>query len=104
VKLWDVASGKEKFTLSGHTMLLHDMAYSPDGRTLASASADRTVKLWEVATGRAIQTLRQDAEPGERLAFNAFWSVAFSPDGRILASAGADQTVKLWEVATGRAI
>lgn len=71
------------------------VAYSPDGRFLASANANGTVKLWNLATGRRNRTLR-----GHAGAVNA---VALSADGRLAAGAGDDKTVRLWETATGRA-
>ena len=57
VSIWEAATGAEIRTLRGHTSLVCDVAYSPDGRTLASASVDGTVKLWEIATGRVLHTL-----------------------------------------------
>ena len=69
------------------------MVFSPDGTRLASASADGTVKLWNVATREEIATLEGHEDQ--------VWSVVFSPDGRLLASASLDRTVKLWNVATG---
>ncbi len=52
IKLWDIASGEEKTpALSGHLGSVESVAFSPDGATVATASADSTVKLWEVATG-----------------------------------------------------
>jgi parallel beta-helix repeat protein len=80
-------------TLSGHTGFVCSVAFSPDGKILASGSFDWTIKLWDVATGRELRTLQGHTSP--------VYSVAFSPDGKILASASGDNTIKLWDVATG---
>lgn len=84
----------EKRTLEGHQTIVESIAISPDGKTLASASYDATIKLWEIASGRNISTFT-----GHN---GIVGGVAFSPDGKRLASAGADETVKLWEVASGQ--
>ena len=74
------------------------VAFSPNGKILASAGYDKSIKLWDVATGKKLATLQ---------GIEAVWSVAFSPDGKTLASAGgsisnAPGELKLWYVATDK--
>ena len=79
--------------LTGHTSTVQSVAWSPDGKTLATGSRDKTVRLWDPATGKTLRTLTGSDD----------WvlSVAWSPDGKTLATATADGTALVWDVATG---
>ena len=78
--------------LSGHEGMARAVSFSPDGRTLASGSDDRTVRLWDVQTGRQLAMLKDHTE--------TIFAVAFSPDGRILASGALDGQVRLTDCRT----
>jgi len=75
---------------------VQSVTFSPDGKTLASGSHDKTIKLWRVADGKVIRTLKEQDYIVK--------SVAFSPDGKILVSGSEDKTIKIWRVATGEVI
>jgi len=75
-------------TLTGHTTAVFGVAFSPDGQTLASGCYDKTIKLWNLATGKELRTLNGHTDYVD--------SVAFSPDGQTLASGSADGTIKIW--------
>jgi WD40 repeat protein len=87
---WDVASGRVRFALgdeeTGYVTLF---ALAPDGRTIATASADHGIRLWDTATGELRNLLGHHAD--------RVWSIAFSADGRTLATMSADQSVRVWD-------
>ena len=80
--------------LTGHANYVLRVAFSPDGKALATGSVDSTIKLWEVTTAKETMTLK-----GHSGSVNA---LAFSPDCRFLASAGDDKLVHLWNPKTGQ--
>jgi serine/threonine protein kinase len=80
-------------SLEGHTGMVHGVCFSTDGRRLASAGQDQTVKVWDVERGTETLSLKGHA--------GAIHAVCFSPDGRRLASGSQDQTVKVWDAGRG---
>jgi WD40 repeat protein len=116
ITLWEVASGKERARLGkppavqpppgGAVMMLGvggrfgrfglaaaspTIAFAPDGRTLAAASQDQSVHLWDIATGKVVSALRGHE--------GSVTALAFAPDGKTLASGSSDTTVLIWDAA-----
>jgi WD40 repeat protein len=104
VHVWDAPTGDAdprkvtapRFSLPGHTDRVNAVAFDPAGDRLASASWDRTVRVWDAHTGTEVLVLRGHTD--------TVWDVAFSPDGRRLASAARDQTARVWDLATGQEV
>jgi WD40 repeat protein len=107
VKVWDAQTGQEILALKGHTSSVTSVAFSPDGKRLASGGGDAPnrrkpgegkpgeVKLWDAQTGQEVLALKGHA--------SSVTSVAFSPDGKRLASASGEE-VKVWDATTGQEI
>jgi serine/threonine protein kinase len=90
LKVWDYRAGKEIIALRNHPSAVTCAAFSPDGRRLATGSADKSLKIWDLEAAREQCTLRGHLA--------GVVSVAFSPDGTRLASGGKDGTVRIWDV------
>lgn len=97
-KVWDAETGRLLLTLAGHSDSLHSLAYSPDGRLIATSSDDQdtTVKVWDAHGGTLLYTLA-----GHEV---RVWGLAFSPDSRFLVTGGARGIIKLWNMETGEEV
>jgi WD40 repeat protein/uncharacterized caspase-like protein len=93
VKIWDVATGQEIGKLQGHGRAVDKLAFSRDGKFLATGGTDNTIKIWDLAAKRDLITLTGHTANIE--------SLDFSPDGRLLASASEDGSTFLWDAKTG---
>ncbi len=79
--------------IDGHTDCVYGLAFSPNEKLLATSSYDKLIKLWDVATGKEVRTLKDHID--------AVYALAFTPDGKRLVSGSADRSIKIWDVASG---
>ena len=93
IVFWDTASGQQIGAIKGHGKGVTSVAFSRDGKLIASSSTDNTIKIWDMASRRELRTLTGHTSNIE--------SLGFSPDGRLLASASDDGGTFLWDVSTG---
>ena len=89
VELCDIRTGKGVQSLTGHSREIKSISFHPEGDMLASGSGDNTVKLWDIRTGKEIQTFLVGR-------FGNVYSVSFHPQGAMLASGSRNRTLKLW--------
>jgi WD40 repeat protein len=95
LSLWDTATGKKVASLEGHSRTIYGVAFSPDGKWLASGDSERKVKLWDVDRAMDVATMEGPSE--------SVLAVAFSSDSKTLASAGRNE-VKVWQVPSGKKV
>lgn len=97
-KVWDAETGTELLLLAGHTAGLHSLAYSPDGRYIATSSdaPDTTVKIWDAQTGAEVHTFGPNPSRA--------WGLVFNADSNWLSAAGGSGYIKVWNVTTGEEV
>jgi WD40 repeat protein len=88
VVIWNVRTGQEIRTLKGHSSEAWRVAFSPDGKRLATGATDQTVRIWDPRTGDEMLILRGHS--------GSIADLVFSPDGKRLASGSLDKTVHVW--------
>lgn len=93
IKIWNLEDGSLLHTLSGHHRNIHHIAFSQNGKYMASASSDKTIMLWDAHTYKHLRTLCGHTDEVNH--------VSFSNDGKYIASASDDKTIKVWNVETG---
>jgi len=96
IEIWDAKTGERVNALKGHTYHVWCLAWTQDGKTLISGSADHSIRTWDTTTWKQVAVLRGHT--------NFVESLAISPNGRILASASFDETARLWNLENGRPI
>jgi WD40 repeat protein/tRNA A-37 threonylcarbamoyl transferase component Bud32 len=95
LRAWDSASRKDLWKIDAHSRLVYGLAYSPDGKQLASASQDKTVQLRDASDGRPLHTLEHA---------DVVFECRYSPDGKLLATACRDRLIRFWDPVTGKLV
>jgi WD40 repeat protein len=92
IRVWDIASRTIRNTFSGHEQDIYSLDFARDGRTIASGSGDRTVRLWDINEGQNILTLSIE---------DGVTTVAISPDTKLVAAGSLDKSVRVWDASSG---
>jgi WD40 repeat protein len=95
ILIWNAKTGGKLRRLSGHKSFVKSVTFSPDGSCILSASVDKTIRVWEVDSGKKVFSIR---------GHNNGLAAAFSPDGSCIVSGGHDRTIRIWEAKTGKHI
>lgn len=101
IVLWDASTGKETGRLDGPYSRIRSIAYAADGKTLAAASSDGRITLWDVASGKERLSLAGHPDNIDS-SFRSSPAIAFAADGQTLASVSSDKTIRLWDTSTGK--
>lgn len=96
VMLWDIETGEQVAVLRGHTYVVIDVDWSPDGSRLATIGLDDTVRIWDVTTGETLFVLAEHTDD--------LHAVAWSPNGRYIASGGTDAILRIWDAERGQIV
>ncbi|MFM6220403.1 MAG: WD40 repeat domain-containing protein, partial [Dolichospermum sp.] len=96
IVIWNIETGHALLTITGHNSVFNDVAVTPDGEKIVSASRDGMVKVWDIETGQVSLTLAGHND--------AVTSVKVTPDGKKIVSSGWDRTVKVWDIETGECL
>jgi WD40 repeat protein len=96
IKIYDAWRGLERGTILAHPQAIRVLVFAPDSRYLLSAGADKTARLWAVASGQQVGAFK--GHTGE------IFAAAFSPDGKLLATRSSDGTLRVWDVATAKEV
>ena len=94
VIIWDAQTGEKFKSLQGHDNSVYDVAYSPDGKMIVTASWDGSIKIWDALNGKELKTLKGHSQ--------SIQTAAFSPNSLRLATGSWDRTTKIWDIGAGR--
>src|SRR5262249_5619154 len=106
IRLWDLPAGRERPTLRGHRQAVQALAFSPDGKSLASSGSDSSLLMWDVASGKANCDFRPPfwARWGYGVVRKDVQALAFAPDGKTLACGCCDSHIRIVAVRTGQVV